>query len=155
MLPELLGAEATPRGIDFQGKRYTFQPITLGILEQIEVKHFEQAKKRLKDMKDVLDEDTYAKKGLQLYEEYDQGNFGFFAARGQTWIRSPAGAMLLLRLVLGVEEKELIPLVLTKGEELKREMDLVLKEAGLQTAATEAPGGGTTEAPFRPDRRYP
>src|SRR6516162_8879008 len=154
MLPELLGAEATPRGIEFGGKRYDFKPISLGMLEALEVRHFEQAKKRLKDMKDVLDEDTFAKKGLQLYEDYDAGEFGFFAERGRNWVKSPAGAILLLQLVLGVAEKELIPLILARGNELKAEMELLLKEAGLQNPPPD-PGdppeeGPKTTPPFRP-----
>jgi len=150
MLPEMLGAEATPHAIEFKGKRYSFKPITIGLLEEMETAHFEQSKKRLKDMRDVLDEDTYAKKGLQLYDDYDAGEFGFFSARGQKWAKSPAGAILMMKLALGVGEEELLPLVLNKGPELTQLMNLVLKEAGLSGGPAPPPVGaeGST-TPFR------
>jgi len=161
MLPEMFGAEATPHAIEFPGKKYSFRPITFGLLEQMEVAHFEQAKARLKAMKDVLDEDTYAKKGIDLYEQYNAGEFGFFAERGQKWARSPAGATHLLKLCLGISDEELVPLFLHKGEEIKRLMDMVIYESGLQGAgvagAAEATPGaeGAVGTPFRPGAGNP
>jgi len=155
MLPEMLGAEATPHTIEFKGKRYSFKPITVGLLEEMETTHFEQSKKRLKDMRDVLDKDTFVKKGLELYDDYDAGEFGFFSARGQKWARSPAGAMLIMKLALGVGDEELLPLVLSRGQELMQLMQLVLKEAGLSGGPAKPPGEGAAEEPFRPGGGHP
>jgi len=152
MLPEMLGAESTPHSIELRGRRYHFQPITFGLMEALEVKHFEQAKQRLRAMKDVLDEDTYAKKGLELYELYNAGEFGFLSERGQRWVKSPAGAACLLKLSLQVTDEELMPLVLQRGEEIKQLMELVLSEAGLRAAEgrpAAPPGEGVREVPFR------
>src|SRR5215471_19887644 len=154
MLPEQFGAEATPHAIEFRGRRYHFQPITFGLMEALEVKHFEQAKQRLRAMKDVLDEDTYAKKGLELYDLYDAGEFGFLSARGQKWIKSPGGAACLIKLCLGIDDAELMPLVLQRGEDIKKLMEVVLREAGLSSGGgNSGPGEGRQEAPFRPHER--
>ena len=154
LLPELLGAESTPHSLEFRGRRYTFKPITFGLMEELEVRHFEQAKQRLKAMKDVLDEDSYAKKGLELYDLFDAGEFGFLSQRGQRWVKSPAGAACLLKLSLGISDDELMPLILQRGKDIKKLMDMVLYEAGLQD--TPAAGGQENpSAPFRPDQRNP
>jgi len=154
MLPELLGTEGTPLGFEYKGKKYTFKPLSIGILEELEVRHFEQAKKRLKDMKDVLDEDTYTKKGLDLYEQYEAGEFGFFSTKGQKWVKKPAGAFLLLKLSLDVSDEELLPLLLAKSAEINQLMQVVLSESGLTGQARQA-GQESGEAPFRFDTRNP
>jgi len=154
MLPEILGADATPHAIEFRGKHYSFQPITFGLMQEVETLHFSEAKRRLKDMKDVLDEDTYAKKGLELYDLYDAGEFGFLSARGQKWIKSPGGAACLIKLCLGIDDAELMPLVLQRGEDIKKLMEVVLREAGLSSGGgNSGPGEGRQEAPFRPHER--
>jgi len=155
LLPELLGAESTPHSLEFRGRRYHFKPVTFGLMETLEVEHFHQAKERLRAMKDVLDLDTYNKKALDLYEQYSAGEFGFLAERGQRWVKSPAGAACLLKLSLGIGDEELMPLILQRGEEIKRLMEVVLKEAGLSGGPAQTPPGREgeprTEESFRHD----
>lgn len=132
LLPELLGSEATPHAVEWKGKRYSFSPITFGIMAEMETAHFEEAKKRLKAMEGLYSPETLEKKADALYEQYDAGEFGFLSQRGQKWVKSPAGAACLLRLSLGISDEELMPLIIARGDEIKRLMELVLSEAGLQ-----------------------
>jgi hypothetical protein len=150
MLPQLLGGEGTPLSIEFRGKTYTFQPITFGLMEKMEALHLDQAKARLRAMKDVLDEDTYTKKALDLYMRYEAGEFGFLSAAGQQWLKTPSGAACLLKLTLGINDAELFPLIVARGEEIKQLLEVVLREAGLSSKAeSSARGGeGRAEAPF-------
>jgi len=157
MLPEMLGAESTPHSLEFRGKRYHFKAITFGLMETLEVEHFHQAKQRLRDMRDILDEGAYTRKALDLYEQYSAGEFGFLSEKGQRWVKSPAGATCLLKLCLGISDEELMPLVLSKGEEIKRLMEVVLKEAGLVGGPGRTPpgaeGAGEGETPAEPPFR--
>ena len=150
MLPEMFGAEATRHAIEFKGKRYHFKSITFGLMEALEVQHFEQAKQRLKAMKDVLDEDAYNKKAIDLYEQYSAGEFGFLSERGQRWVKSPAGAACLLKLSLDIGDEELMPLILQRGEEIKKLMEVVLREAGLAADPRTRRATGDPAEPFRP-----
>jgi len=163
MLPELMGADGTPHGIDWKGERYHFQPLAFALLEKFEVEHFELAKKRLQAMKGLYSAAAFDKKADALYELYDAGDFGFLSAKGQQWAKTPAGAACLVRLSLGISDEELVPLILAKGDEIKRTMDLLLREAGLklrqQKVAGDSPPQDTAtraqEDSFRPDRGNP
>lgn len=159
MLPDLLGAEGPLLSVEHRGKKYELRLITFGMMAEIEVKHFEEAKDRLKKMAALYSPAKMDEKADELYQRYDDGDFGFLSAAGQAWIKKPAGAALLLQLVLGVPEEELIPLLAAKGDEIKQKLDQIVKESlpTLKKAAPErvegldgvTPDGGPPEATFR------
>src|SRR5262252_7978746 len=171
LLGENLGGEAARHKIEFRGKTYEFKLPDIGILDQLELDHFERRKQRLQRTRGLLAEQTIERKALELSErygageidlaqfekqkeslqsmrgllseeaitkkidelteQYHAGEFGFLAPAGQAWLKTPAGANLLMKLSLGVTDQELIELLLHKGDEVKRQFTVIMRESGL------------------------
>ncbi len=128
-LSKALGNESPGHKFECNGKTYHVKLIDQSVKVGYEKVMYKYAKDAVTSLRHDMDSDQYVAMLTGLTEAYEAGDFSMEGKRGIKAITSPRGSILLLSLLLGVNETEVISVATQKQDELAVLLQTVIKES--------------------------
>lgn len=128
-LSRLVGNAGEPHKIAHDGKTYSFYLLDQVRKSALEKRLYQNAREGVYVDRDHLTSEEYCSRLDAVREKYELGEYGFFGARAQAVLQTPKGVVMLLEVVTGESEDELVPLLAARQEEVNVLLKTVLEES--------------------------
>lgn len=125
----LLGNAGEPHRIAHEGKVYTFHLLDQTRRNAVEKRFYQQAREGVYVDREHMSSEEYLKRLDRIREEYESGAYAFFGEKGAKLLQTPKGALLLLCVITGEEEADLLPLLAARKEEVNTLLKTVMEES--------------------------
>lgn len=157
-LGNALGGSGSKHPLTIGGKTYHVGLVTQAIKLAYERALYARAREGLAALRGDLDGDMYAEGMFKLSEKYEDGEFALEGERGKKTLKSPHGVTLILSLLMGVDQQEVLQCLLTDETQVQNVFRSVMRESfpsaawDVKPAEGEAASGGQSlpKAPSEP-----
>lgn len=137
-----------PHTLEYNGKTYKLSLINQKVKVAFEKARLSKAKEALAVLKDVLEPEDYRARLDQMIQKYEAGEFALYAESGLAYLQTIPGMCLLLSLVIGCDENEVMGLVIARQAEIVGHLHLIIRESFPGLALDEpVSDGGTGNVP--------
>lgn len=139
---EILGNAGAPYRLEFDGRTYNVRLIDQVVKDGWEKRFFERDAKKLEILRPVIGEEEYQSRKHGMEADLMEGGYELLSPEGLKFAQTIPGVQLLLSLLVGCTQDELVPLVAAKKEEVLDLLSRVLRESfpGMdRPAAGQAP----------------
>lgn len=127
---EMLGNFGVRHTITDGEKTYQLNYIDQKMKGGLEKYLFEREVSAMRSMKDAYDDGQYAAKLDELLKRYRNGEYAFESPNGIEFLKTPAGSLKLMSMVLGdIPDMELYGIIAKHGDELNMKMKLIVQES--------------------------
>ncbi len=128
-LSKVLGNAAPPHQIAHEGRTYGFWLLDQARKVAFEKRLYQQAREAVYADREHMTSDEYVKRLEVVREQYEMGEFAFMGDRAMKLLTKPKGALLLLEVLTGETEEDLVPLLLARPEEVNAVVATVMAES--------------------------
>lgn len=142
-LSKLLGAAAPPHQITHEGRTYTFHVLDQPRKNAIEKRLYQRARECVYLDREHMSSEEYTRRLEEVRQTYEKSGYSFYSKHFTDLLGTERGAMLLLEVLTGETEEDLVALMLARPEEVKSLIRVVLEESvsRLRGKKSEAPNG--------------
>lgn len=127
---EILGNAGPRHTLVDDGRTYQLHYIDQRMKADLEKYLFDREVQAIVGMKAAYDQGQFIAKLDELAASYRNGEYAFESPKGIEFLKTPAGSLKLMALVLGgIEDMELFGLVAKHGDELNMKMKLIVQES--------------------------
>ena len=140
-LSRALGGDGPPFKLNIGGKTYTVGLVTQDVKAAYEKELFRKARESVAALRNDLPAEDYRGMMTDLAAKYEAGAFAMEGERGRAMLATPRGSMLVLSLLLGVDEQEVMRVMLADEAQVMAVFRAVLRESfpGVDFAEGGAP----------------
>lgn len=128
-LSKALGDTAPKHTIEANGKTYEVGLITQAVKVGYEKRLYQHAKDAVTALRRDMDSEEYVGMLTKLTDAYEEGQFALEGQRGMKAIQSAKGSLILVSLLTGADEIEVMNAVSAKPQEFATVIDTVIKES--------------------------
>lgn len=141
-LSRLLGTAAPPHQICHEGRVFTFGLIDQARKSEFEKRLYQQAREGVYVDREHMTSEEYLRRLDGVRKAYELGEYGVLGSIGQEVLGRPKGSMLLLQIITGESEDDLLPLLQARGEEVNQLVKVVLDESFRRVRPKSEKSGG-------------
>lgn len=128
-LSSILGNKAKPYGIEHNGTFYPVSMLTQGKKAEFERELKARAMETLKQEQEFFPPEIW-QAGLREFREHaTQGLYSFHGPLAEKVLESPAGSLMISRILFGLPEEKMLEIWCDKQDEVRLLLDLVLAES--------------------------
>lgn len=128
-LSEALGNAAPGHRISHRGQTYQVSLVDQKVKVAFERRLFERHKETLLGLKEAYTPQEYRDRLAELQEAYTLGELGLLSPAGVRFLKSVTGIQLLLSLLVGASEDQILQLVMEKPDEVRGLIGTILAES--------------------------
>lgn len=140
-LSKALGTAGVPHQITHEDRTYTFHLLCQVRKNALEKRLYQNAREAVYVDRDHMTSEQYVERLDRVREAYEAGEYSFFGARAAKVLQSPAGVLLLLEIITGESQDDLVPLLTARPEEVNTLVKTVMDESFKQVKKKAAPNG--------------
>ncbi len=128
-LSKVLGNAAPPHQIAHGGKTYSFWLLDQPRRVAFEKRLYQTAREAVYADREHMTSEEYVGRLEKVREQYEMGEFAFMGERAMRLLKTPKGAMLLLEVLTGESESDLMNLLVARPEEVNAVVATVMAES--------------------------
>jgi hypothetical protein len=135
-LSKALGNSGEPHCIAHEGKVFRFALLDQVRKNALEKRMYQNAREAVYVDREHMEGAQYVERLDGVREAYENGEYAFFGRRASKVLQTPKGALMLLEVITGASEDELVPLLANRAEEVNSLLKTVMEESfGARKAA--------------------
>jgi|ERR1019366_1168180 hypothetical protein len=122
-------ALGTPHEFQHKGKTYHVSLITQAVKAGFEKRLFAKSKEAASTMRELMDKPDYLAHLKSLNDDYIAGEYAFESQRGLSAVKTVQGFVVLMSLLMGIDETEVLAIITERGDELQLLVRMIFLES--------------------------